>query len=231
MPPRAPAGRTTRFTLLLTACLLIVILAAGWMVQRRIDAARASAFDIADRVTNALQIRPRVVVRQRTIVQQQADVLQLVTREQTLTERQRLDESWLHSTKTLEIEADFVIRAGFDFTRPFTIEFDPAGGPVRVTIPPAEILSTELRDVRFLRDESGFWNHVSAADRERAVRDLRLRVALRARKSDLRSQARASMEKRLAELLARDGRTVTFLPPLPAAGLESSGRNPAPQMP
>jgi hypothetical protein len=79
-----------------------------------------------------------------------------------------------------------------------------------VTLPPAEILSTEVRDVRFVHDEDGWWNRISADDRESALRDLRLRVGLRARKSDLLAKARASAEKRLTDLLASSGRAVTF---------------------
>jgi hypothetical protein len=216
MTPRSTAGRATRFVLVVTACVLAFILAAGWVVQQKIDRTKATALEIADRVTNALQVRPKVVVRHRTIVEQQSDVLKLVTLEKTVTERQRLDESWLHSTKTFEIEADFVIRAGFDLSKPFVIEVDSSRA-VRATLPPAEILATEMHDVRILRDEDGLWNRLTAADREQAIRELRLRISLRARESDLREQARTNAEKRLTELLARDGRTVTFTPSLPAS--------------
>jgi hypothetical protein len=182
------------------------------IARRMTDGATASAREIAVQVAAAFQVQPKVVVGRRTVVEQRSDVLKLVTIEETLTERQRLDESWLHSTKTLEIEADFVICAGFDLAQPFVIEVDPGTGALRVTLPPAEILSMELGDVRFLKDEDGWWNRLTPADREAAIRDLRLRVGLRARNSDLLVKARASAEKRLADLLTSSGRVVTFEP-------------------
>lgn len=208
--------------LVLAGVLLLVVgaLTVGYVAvdlpaeiaRRMTDRAETSAREVAGQVAAAFQVQPRVVVGHKTVVEQRSDVLKLVTVEETLTERQRLDESWLHSTKTLEIEADFVVRAGFDLARPFVIEVDPGTGALRVTLPPAEILATELGDVRFLRDEDGLWNHLTPGDREAAIRDLRLRVGLRARESDLLAKARASVEKRLRDLLAASGRTVTFAP-------------------
>ena len=199
---RTRAASATRLILVLTACLLGLILAAGWVVRQNIERSKTAAADIATRVMEAIQVRPKVVVDHRTIVEQQTDVLQLVTLEKKLTERQRLDESWLQSTKTFEIEADFTIRVGFDFKKPFVIDMDRSSGALRVTLPPAEILSVGIGDVRFLRDEDGFWNKLTADDREQALRGLRLQVENRARKSDLPQQARAIAEKRLTELLA-----------------------------
>lgn len=209
----AQAAGATRLALVLTACLLSLLLAAGWIVQRRIDQTRSAALAIADHVLEAIQVRPRVVVNRRTVLEQQpTDVLQLVTAEKRITERRRIDDSWLQSTKTLEVEADFVVRVGFDLAKPFVVDVDRTLDALRVTLPPAEILAVDLRDVRFPRDEDGLWNKLTAADREQAVRDLRAEVEQRLRSSDLLPQARAAAEKRLTDLLASDGRTVIFEP-------------------
>jgi len=214
----------TKFALKLTICgVLAMVLAAltaryvfvelpSQVAGRTTHELAQSAGEIADRVAAAFQVRPKVVVARKTLVEQQAEVLKLVTLEQSLTERERLDESWLHSTKSLEVEADFVVRAGFDLAKPFVVEIEEHTGALRVTLPPAEILSTELRDIRFVKDEDGWWNRVSSDDRERALRDLRVRANIRARESDLLAKARASAEKRLADLLASSGRAVTFEP-------------------
>jgi hypothetical protein len=213
-----------KFALKLTICgalaLLLAVLTARYVfvelpaqvAGRATHGLAQSAGEIANQVAAAFQVRPKVVVARKTLVEQQADVLKLVTLEQSLTERERLDESWLHSTKSLEVEADFVVRAGFDLAKPFVVEIEERTGALRVTLPPAEILSTELRDVRFVKDEDGWWNRLTADDRESALRDLRLRAGLRARESDLLAKARASAEKRLTALLASNGRAVTFEP-------------------
>jgi hypothetical protein len=209
-PRRQTEGSATRLLLALTACVLAIILAGGWMVQRRIAETKSAAFAIADRVMEAIQVRPKVIVGRKTIVEQQSDVLQLVTTEKTITEHRRIDDSWLHSTKTLEIECDFVVRVGFDLSKPFVVEVNRTTSALRVTMPPAEILAVDLRDVRFPHEEDGLWNKLTPADREEAVRNLRTEVEQRMKKSDLLAQARISAEKRLTDLLATGGRSVTF---------------------
>ncbi len=230
MTKNSPRGGGARTALGLTACAALLIVFGASTVRyvavdlpsqiaRRVTRSAAdSAREIAAQVAAAFQVRPRVVVGRTTVVEQRTEVLRLVTLEQTLTERQRVEESWLLSTKTLEIEADFVVRAGFDLAQPFVIEIDPSSGALRVTLPPAKILSVDGQAVRFLKDESGLWNPLTGEDRERALRELRLRVAIRAHGGDLLAQARTSAERRLTALLARDGRAVLFTgekPPLP----------------
>jgi Protein of unknown function (DUF4230) len=222
MDEPSPSGRTARFTIVLTLCLLLLLGAGALTVryilvelpaeiaQRTAGHAVETAHEIAGKVARAFQVQPRVTISGKTIVEQQTAVLQFVTLEKTLTERQRIDDSWMHSTKTLEVEADFTARAGFDLEKPFHIEVERSGASLRITLPPAQILGVDLRDVRFLRDENGLWNKLTPEDREQALRELRRRVELDARKSDLPQQARAIAEKRLTELLAPGGRDVVF---------------------
>lgn len=217
-------GGASRFVLTITACGLMLLLVGALTARyilvdlpsevagRMTQGAARTARDVAGQISAAFQVRPKVVVASRTVVAQKSDVLQLVTLEQSLTQRETLSESWLHSTKQLEVEGDFVIRVGFDLEKPFVIEVDQASGVLRVKLPPAEILSTELHDVRFLKDEDGLWNHLTDADREQAIRDLRLRVALQARQSDLRERAVAAAQERISHLLASSGHEVTFVP-------------------
>jgi hypothetical protein len=212
----------SRFALMLTACLaLLVGLGAltvryvvvdlpGRVTARMKAEAVATAHDIARTVADALQVRPRVVVDRRTVVESRTDVLKLVTLEKTFTERQTIHDTWLHSTKTLEIECDFVVQAGFDLSEPFVIDVENAGGTLRVALPQARILGVSVRDVRFLRDEDGFWNKLTPADREAALTELRRRVERNAAKSGLPGAARKLAEQRLAALLASTGRTVRF---------------------
>lgn len=223
LPPesrRSPA----RTAITITLCLLLLgvfgvltvrhvaIDLPAEVANRALRGAKDSAREIAEQIAAAFQVQPKVIVGHTTVIEQRSEVLQLVTLEQILTERRRTDESWLLSTKTLEVEADFIVRVGFDLTEPFIVQIDESTGGLRVTLPPPKILSTEVRDVRFLRDENGLWNPLTGDDRERALRDLRLRVAARARTGDLLAQARANAEKRLTDLLARSGRPVRFVP-------------------
>jgi hypothetical protein len=224
MRATSTSGGATRFTLTLTACIALLLVVGTLTVRyifvdlpveiakRTTSHLAETARDIANEVANAFQVQPRVTVEHRTIVEQQNSVLKLVTLEKTVTERRKIDDTWLQSTKTLEVECDFVVQAGFDLTKPFVIDVDKTGTALHVTLPPAHILGVDLRNVRFLRDEDGLWNKLNAGDREAALRELRQTAELNARKSDMTKAARDLAEKRLAQLLSTNGRTVTFEP-------------------
>jgi hypothetical protein len=218
------SGAASRFALTLTAC-GILLLAAGALTVRYIfvdlpgEIAKRTtshlvetARGIADEVARAFQVQPKVTVEHQTVVEQQASVLKLVTLEKSITERRKVDDTWLQSTKTLEVECDFVVQTGFDLAKPFVIDVANDGATLRVTLPPARVLGVDVRSVRFLRDEDGLWNKLTPADRESALRDLRQSVELNARKSDLLKATRELAEKQLKKLLTTNGRTVTFEP-------------------
>lgn len=216
----------SRFVLVATACLIAVIIALAvvvrWFVietpargvERTIGIARAVAAD----VSQALQFQPTVVINNQTIVQQDAAVAKLVTIERSLTETYRYEHQWLGSTKRIDVEGDFVLRAGFDLSKPFILRVDPDTGKVIADLPPAEVLSVELTDLRILRDDDGWINQLTAEDREAAIDTLRDRATLHAKESDLLEEARLSVERRLETILASEGREVSFEPqstPLP----------------
>ncbi len=225
----APTNQTagaSRFALVATACLIALIIVGALVVrwflvetpasgaERAIGIARAVAAD----VSKTLQFQPTVVVNNRTIVQQDAAVAKLVTIERPLTETHSYEHRWMGSTKRIDVEGDFVLRAGFDLSKPFVLRVDPDTGRIIAKLPPAEVLSVELTDLRILRDEDGWINQITGEDREAAIDTLRDRATLHAMESNLLEEARLSVERRLQTILASEGREVSFEPgptPLP----------------
>ncbi len=220
------SASASRFVLVITACVIVLLIAVAlvirWFVvevpasgaERAIGIAKA----VADDVSKTLQFQPTVVVNNRTVIQQDAAVAKLVTIERPLTETHSYEHRWLGSTKRIDVEGDFVLRAGFDLSKPFVIRVDPDSGNVIAELPPAEVLSVELTDLRILRDDDGWINQLTAEDREAAIDTLRDRATLHAMESDLLEEARLSVERRLQTILASEGREVSFDPeptPLP----------------
>lgn len=213
-----------RVAIVVTACLLALL--AGVVLAIRhlvvdVPAAAASragqgaaevARSVSEAVVEAFQVRPRIVVKGETIIHQDSEALKLVTIERPITERHRWDHSWLGSTKTFEIEGDFLARAGFDLTKPFVIDFDPDTNRLHAWLPPPEILSVDLVNLRILTDEDGLWNKLTPGDREQALSALREHAARDAAESDLTQRARDAARKRLDSILSTGGREVIFDP-------------------
>ncbi len=219
-------GSATRFVLAATACVIALLIAATllarWFIvetpasaaERSLDIAR----EVASAVSEALHFKPTVVVNSETLIHQDTEAAKLITLERPITETYSWEHTWLGSTKRIAVRGDFTLRVGLDLNKSFVIRIDPDTGAIQADLPPAEILSVELTNLRITRDEDGWINQLTAADREAAIRHLRDRAILHAHESNLLKEADDSAQRRLETILATPDRTVTFEPaptPLP----------------
>jgi hypothetical protein len=69
-----------------------------------------------------------------------------------------------------------------------------------------------MDNYRITRDENGWWNRVSDADREHAVMELQNVARQKAESSGILEEVRSSAEQRIREIVERNGATVAFNP-------------------
>jgi Protein of unknown function (DUF4230) len=163
--------------------------------SRRMAESIAAGFD------RALNFTPQISVDSVVIIAANAPVLELVTVQKQALVRTRWTHTWLHSTKNLELEATFTARAGFDLRDPIRINIDPRTRFVSADLPPPQLLSLGMGDVRVLQDEDGLWNKLTAQDREQAFRVLEEKARKIFTESNLLAEARLEAEKRVRELI------------------------------
>jgi hypothetical protein len=161
--------------------------------ERSYDLARKLAKD----VVKALQIQPQVTIGSEVVYEQTKGILELATVERRFAQSYTWEESWLGSTKRIELKGTFVAKAGYDMTQPFVVNISPDGKEVRARVPPPKILSMELLTERVLQDEGGFWNTLNSADRENAGNELLKLARANVEKSNLKTEAEAELLKRL----------------------------------
>lgn len=187
----------------LALCVVVIALAvtgAGILGWRAWQAAER-ALHIAERFQQALNFTPEIRVNSRVVVTGTTPILELATVEKQAVVRHSWSETWLHSTKTMEVEATFTARAGFDLQRHFQITLDTRTHTMSAQLPPAKILSIGMSDIRILKDEDGLWNKLSAPDREEALRTLQSKAQQEFRQTHILLEARLEGEKRVRELL------------------------------
>jgi hypothetical protein len=158
-----------------------------------------------------LNLTPRITANQAVIFSQNTPVLELVTVERSSLVRHRTEETWLHSTKTFEIEATFSARAGLNLRDLFTVNIPKGGRSAEVQLPRAKILSIGMSDLHVLRDENGLWNTLSAKDREKAIRALERTAKAEFLKSDILAAARTAAEAQIRPIVELTGCEATFV--------------------
>src|ERR1051325_5173630 len=79
--------------------------------------------------------------------------------------------SW-KSTKRIRVQQPFILKAGFDLNR-LKFEVDPKNREVRVTISESTLVNIEYAgEYEVLKEEHGFWNRITAQERDRIVNSL-----------------------------------------------------------
>ena len=186
-----------------TAYILLVYIPAR-VAQQTYDGARQIGRDIAD----AFRITPQITVNNTVVLQQQTPILELATVSQKFRHQYDWTNTWLGSTKKINIQGTFEDKAGFDLNQKFTVDIN--SNRAVVTLPQPKLLSLEPSgDVRFT-DENGVWNWVDAADRSRAMNAFTRDARSYGEQGKFIAQAKTEMENKLKEIFSLHDMEVEF---------------------
>jgi len=94
------------------------------------------------------------------------------------------------------------------------VRIDAATKRIIVALPPAQIMSVDVVNVRTYDERAGLWNPFRAEDRDAIQRRVRTQLLEAARQSGILEHADQSAARVLTELLSRDGYTVEIIHPL-----------------
>ncbi|MBT1690719.1 DUF4230 domain-containing protein [Dawidia soli] len=185
-------------TLSVTAYVLIVVIPAR-LAEKAYDGARQLGQDFRE----AFHFTPEVTVNNTVVLQQQVPILELATLSQKFQHRYEWRNTWMKSTKKIEITGTFEAKAGFDLHKKFTISIDDT--VATVTLPAPQLLSLEQQHDVVFRDENGLWNWVDAADRSAAMNAYTADARRYAEQAAFVADARQAFEARIREIMKRHG--------------------------
>jgi len=196
--------------------LVVFTLCAAWLMRSCArmpgEAGRAAAEPavelaqrIADGVSRRLQFRPEVRVDRVTVLQRETALLELATVRREFTHDYEWEHQWLGSTKRLHLRGTFAAKAGYDLNENFYFEIDSDDLQVEVGLPEPRVLGVEMIGYR-AEEEEGFWNKLSAEEREQAVNALLASArAAAAKDAVLLRDARRMVDEQLGEVVREAG--------------------------
>lgn len=147
-----------------------------YFVSRGLSQAENLAEQAAEGIRQTFNLTPRVTVNGLTVVQETVSIRELALLRQTIFKEYTWTHSFLGSTKTLVLRGEFVVKAGYNLKEPWSLHIHEAPLLVEVQLPYPVILSVEMTQYSVVKDENGWWNAISARDREQAVAALRTEV-------------------------------------------------------
>lgn len=144
---------------------------------------------------------PRISVN-RTVIQTGGTAVRELAlyKETILINEEWLNTSW-KSTKKLRVQQPFVLKAGFDLNR-LKFDVNSERSQVTVTISESTIVNLEYAgDYEILKEEHGFWNRISTAERDAVLNSLPKKAQEEAEKLQLRDKASEQLKLFLRPIL------------------------------
>lgn len=151
---------------------------------------------------------------QDVVVERLREVAKLVATEMTLRDVVTYRQTRYGSTKQTLLVVTGRVAAGIDLERGTSVRIDSAHKRITVTLPPAEVLSVDVVNIRTYDERAGLLNPFRPADRDAIQRRIRTQLVVAARQSGILEHADRSAANVLHELLGRDGYTVEIRRPI-----------------
>lgn len=171
------------------------------------------ARNTAEGIRQFFNFTPQVRINQTVVIEQNIPVLEVATVSRSLFVDHTWSHTWLGSTKTLELQGSFTAKAGFDLHEPFHIVIERSPLRVVAELPHPKILSLQMDSYRVVKDDDGWWNRISDRDREQAIQDLQTLARRKVEASGILTEAQATAEDRIREVVERNGSIVEFRAP------------------
>jgi hypothetical protein len=198
MPPASFPARPWRAAARLAAALgvvaaLALVAALAWRVATGVRAASTPA---PPRVTHDV------------VVQQVRDVATLVSSEMTIRDVIVYEQTRFATTKRALLVVTGRVLAGIDLQRGADVRIDHEARRITVSLPPAQVVSVDVVNVRTYDERAGLLNPFRPADRDAIQQQVRAQLAAAAEESGILGHADRAAGEMLRRLLARDGYTV-----------------------
>ena len=196
--------------------LIVLTLCATWLMRSCArmpgEAGRAAAEPavelakrIADGISRRLQFRPEVRIDQVTVLERETPVLELATVRREFAHDYEWEHQWMGSTKRLHLRGTFAAKAGYDLNEKFYFEINSNDLQVQLGLPEPRVLGVEMIAYR-AEEEEGYWNKLSAEEREQAVNALLASArAAAAKDAALLGEARRMLDVQVGEAVGEAG--------------------------
>jgi hypothetical protein len=161
-------------------------------------------------------LQPKITIKDRVYFEQTTETAELATVSRQLQAEHEFTHTWAGSTKRIRLRGVYVVKAGFDLRKDFSVNVREK--EIDVRLPPAQILGVEEKQVEVLTFENGLWNRISPTDIEEELQNLPRLARAKAVQSGLVAEAERTLRERLERRIqTRRTLHVAFATPTPVS--------------
>ena len=204
----APEKKPRSLGCSLTAILALLVLAAlvvfvfyrletwpGRSLDRSVTRLEELGRKARDSFVELAHLQPKVTVNSRVYLEQTTTVAELAVLARRVQVEHEMMHTWAGSTKRIKLHGTYLVKAGFDLRKQFTVKIQP--DEIVLELPHAQLLSVEQLEVEVETLENGLWNRISPDDVQSQL--AALPELARAKAADLPAAAEQTFTRQLLE--------------------------------
>ena len=188
-----PAARRSRFPSWLIPAAITLLFAL--LVMRQCAPLRTALFE-----------QNSTSISHSSVIEKIQAVSKLVSSETTIRDVVVFENTRYGSTKRALVVVTGKVLVGFDLEKA-QVDIDHEAKRMRITLPPASIISTDVIDMKTYDERRGLWNPFVSSDRDRIYRDARSHLLRAALSMGAKDHANQSARQLLTTMFTTDGYT------------------------
>lgn len=177
------------------AAYVVLVTIPTQLAKRSYEAAKTLGEDFK----NAFHFTPQVTVNNTIVLNQQTPILELAVLSQNFEHQYQWTNTWLKSTKQIDITGTFETKVGFNLNQQVSIILQD--DRATVSLPEPTILSVESKGDIVYRDEDGIWNWVNTEDRSKATNSFIQDARKYSEQAPFVQDAKIKLEEKLKKIL------------------------------
>jgi hypothetical protein len=199
-------------------CLVILALAWGgaFLIRSCVHETRKAVNDaignIKEAFVEAFHLTPEISYHNKIIVNQTSPITELAVVTKEFNCETHYTNTRFRSEKTLDLQATFRVKAGFDLHESFRVTIECHPPKAYITLPQPKILSCEMISEDIVDQSNGVVNWLGPEDHKAALAQITKEARQQAERSKLREEAKAEVEKQLKALLGDKVASIAFEP-------------------
>jgi hypothetical protein len=161
-------------------------------------------------IRRALLEQNRTTISHSSVIEKIQAVAKLVSSETTIRDVVVFENTRYGSTKRALVVVTGKVLVGFDLEKA-QVDIDHDAKRVRITLPPASIMATDVTDMRTYDESRGLWNPFTGGDRDQIYREARGHLLRAALGMGAKDHANQSARQLLSAMFTTDGYTAEIV--------------------
>ncbi len=201
---RMPVGVV--WAIALAAVLLVALLVAAILGSKALDTAQ-QVVATPQRVAEGLGkiFESKVVIENDSLVVTDRPIAELAVTERRIMTTTKYETSFLGVRATAIIKGSYLVKAGYDLSKPYSFRLDAASRVLQAQLPEAEILSIQTENQEIFYLSENVINSIDPEEWEQAYRENRLAAEREADSLGILEEARERFLQRASDLLGAGG--------------------------